>query len=99
MPQAIKRDERVDLRMTKEEKDLFEIASDIEGLPLTSFFMTHMKKISKEVISKNRNYVEIPQTILSYRDSIKFIELLERDDEPNTALKSAYANYRKLKNK
>jgi uncharacterized protein (DUF1778 family) len=99
MPQAIKRDERLDLRMTKEEKNLFEVASDIEGLPLTSFFMTNMKKISKDVINKNLNYIEIPETILSYRDSIKFIELLERDDEPNTALKSAYARYRKLKNK
>lgn len=36
--------------MTKEEKKLFEISSDIDGLPLTSFFMTHMKKISKDVI-------------------------------------------------
>mgnify|MGYP003554014949 CR=1 FL=1 len=99
MPQAIRKNERFDLRMTKEEKDLFEIAADIEGLPLTAYFMVHMKQISKDVINKSKEYINIPQTVLSYRDSKKFLELLDKDDEPNMALKAAYSKYRKLKHK
>jgi uncharacterized protein (DUF1778 family) len=42
MPQNIK-NKRFDLRMTKEESALFMTAANIEGLPLTAFFLTHMK--------------------------------------------------------
>jgi uncharacterized protein (DUF1778 family) len=94
MPQNIK-NKRFDLRMTKEESALFMTAANIEGLPLTAFFLTHMKQISKDVINKNKEYVDISNSVLSYNNSIKFIELLDREDQPNETLKAAYEKYRK----
>ncbi len=103
MPQVARKIERFDFRMSEEDRSLFETAAEISGQTLTSYLLSNMKQISQNIIKSYTDSEEakkeIQQKLLSKRDSKRFIELLEDNSEPNKALKSAYARYRKLKNK
>ena len=99
MPQVARKIERFDFRMSEEEKSLFETAAEISGQTLTSYFLSNMKQISQNIIKSYKEVQEVQQTILTKRDSKRFIELLEDNSEPNKALKTAYERYRKHKNK
>lgn len=99
MPHAVRKNERFDFRMTDEQRSLFEMAAEISGQTLTSFLISNMTQISQTIVKNYKDIKNLQQTILSEKDSKKFIEILEENSEPNKALKSAYARYRKHKNK
>ena len=90
--QGYQKEGRLDFRLSIEQKELIENAAHINGQTLSSFALEILLKKAKKIIREHQ------QTILSIADSKKFIEILEKNEEPNGALKSAFDRYRKNNN-
>lgn len=84
---AASRKERVDARVTQEEKRLFERAASLSGCSLTSFVVSTCVTAAREVIRDH----EIIN--LSAADREAFVTALCNPPEPNEALKSAARGY------
>jgi uncharacterized protein (DUF1778 family) len=80
--------ERLDFRISPENKSLIERAASIQGQTLTSFASAVLLKAADEVIQS-----ETTRT-LSARDSQTFLAMLSSDVEPNAALKAAAKRYK-----
>jgi uncharacterized protein (DUF1778 family) len=78
-----KRDDRLELRATKEEKRLLASAAAYERLDVTSFVMRSVLPAAREVIAQNERIT------LSERDSVRVLELLENPPAPTEALLTA----------
>lgn len=78
-----KRDDRLELRATKEEKRLLASAAAYERLDVTSFVMRSVLPAAREVIARNERIT------LSERDSVRVLELLENPPAPTEALLAA----------
>jgi uncharacterized protein (DUF1778 family) len=77
------RQERIELRATREEKQLLATAAAHERLDLTSFIM-------RSALPAARSAVERAEcSALSERDSMRVLELLENPPEPTPALVAA----------
>jgi uncharacterized protein (DUF1778 family) len=83
-----KRDDRLELRATKEEKRLLASAAAYERLDVTSFVMRSVLPAAREVIAQNE------RIILSERDSVRVLELLENPPAPTEALLAAASRLR-----
>jgi uncharacterized protein (DUF1778 family) len=82
-PTTAPRQERIELRATREEKQLLATAAAYERLDVTSFIM-------RNALPAARNVVERAERItLSERDSVRVLELLENPPEPTPALVAA----------
>lgn len=77
------RDDRIELRATREEKRLLTAAAAYERLDVTSFIMRSALPAARAVIAENERIV------LSERDSARVLELLENPPPPNEALLAA----------
>ena len=77
------RDDRIELRATREEKRLLAAAAACERLDVTSFIMRNVLPAAREVIDRAERIV------LSERDSGRVLELLENPPEPTPALVAA----------
>ena len=77
------RDDRIELRATKEEKRLLASAAAYERLDVTGFIMRSALPAAREVIAQNERIV------LSERDSVRVLELLENPPAPTEALLAA----------
>ena len=77
------RDERIELRATREEKRLLTAAAAHERLDLTSFIMRNALPAAQEVM------VRAERIVLSERDSARVLTLLEDPPEPTPALTEA----------
>ncbi|MCC6737770.1 MAG: DUF1778 domain-containing protein [Planctomycetia bacterium] len=77
------RTERLDMRLTPEQKDLLERAASLTGQPLTGFALSNLVERAQEIIERSG------RTLLSRRDAEKFLKLLEAPPEPVPALKAA----------
>lgn len=77
------RDERIELRATKEEKRLLAAAAAYERLDVTSFIMRNVLTAAREVVDRAEHIV------LSERDSVRVLELLENPPKPTPALVAA----------
>lgn len=97
MPHQARKNDRFDLRLSEEQKNIFETAATLSGQTLTSFFLSNMIEKAQLIIKNYKEVQQIQQTILSARDSKRFIEILEDNKEPNKALKAAYSRYKKNK--
>ena len=80
---AATRDERIELRTTKEEKRLLAAAAAYERLDVTSFIMRNALPAAREVIDRAERIV------LSERDSGRVLKLLENPPKPTPALLAA----------
>ena len=80
---AATREERIELRTTKEEKRLLAAAAAYERLDVTSFIMRNVLPTAREVIDRAERIV------LSERDSERVLNLLERPPKPTAALLAA----------
>jgi uncharacterized protein (DUF1778 family) len=80
---AATRQERIELRTTKEEKRLLAAAAAYERLDVTSFIMRNVLPTAREVIDRAERIV------LSERDSERILNLLERPPKPTAALLAA----------
>lgn len=75
--------DRLDMRLTSDQKELLERAAAISGQPLTGFALSHLLETARELIERHQ------RTILSLRDGRRFLDILEADAAPSPALVSA----------
>jgi uncharacterized protein (DUF1778 family) len=77
------REDRIELRTTKEEKRLLAAAAAYERLDVTSFIMRNVLPTARNVVDRAERIV------LSARDSRRVLELLENPPNPTPALMAA----------
>ena len=77
------REDRIELRATKEEKRLLAAAAAYERLDVTSFIMQKVLPTAREVVDRAERIV------LSRRDTEKVLQLLENPPKPTAALLAA----------
>ena len=77
------REDRIELRATKEEKRLLATAAAYERLDVTSFIMRNVLPTAREVVDRAERIV------LSERDTVRVLELLENPPKPTPALMAA----------
>ena len=77
------RDDRIELRATREEKRLITEAAAREQLDVTRFIMRNVLPVAREVVRRSERIV------LSERDSKRVLELLEKPPKPAEALIAA----------
>lgn len=83
-PETDRRTQRLDARVTTEEKQLFAHAAKLSGMTLSSFIVTHARSAAWEVIREH-------ETInMTTRDRDTLVSaLLEENPQPNAALQRA----------
>jgi uncharacterized protein (DUF1778 family) len=77
------RDDRIELRATREEKRLIAEAAAREQLDVTRFIMRSVLPVAREVVRRSE------RILLSERDSKRVLELLEKPPRPTEALIAA----------
>ena len=90
-----KRAERLDFRISSENKRLIEQAASISELTVSDFILSVTLPIAKEKLAESH------VTKLSERDRDLFLALLEDDSEPNEVLRrgaNKYEEYLKERN-
>ena len=80
---TVTREDRIELRVTKEEKRLLATAAAYERLDVTSFIMRNVLPSARKVVDRAERIV------LSERDSERVLQLLENPPKPTTALLAA----------
>lgn len=80
--------ERLEARITKEQKELFQRAADIQGRTLTDFVITSVLDAAKRAIQEHE------MITLSARDREVFVEALLNPPAPNEKLRAAAQRYR-----
>lgn len=84
------RDERLEARVSRDQKALFQRAAELQGRTLTDFVIASVHDAAVRAIEET-------QTIrLSAKESRAFAEALLNPREPNTRLKTAAQRYLKL---
>jgi uncharacterized protein (DUF1778 family) len=77
------RDDRIELRTTREEKRLLASAAAHERLDVTSFIMRKVLPAAREIVDRAERLV------LSERDTARVLKLLENPPKPTAALLAA----------
>jgi uncharacterized protein (DUF1778 family) len=77
------RDGRIELRATSEEKRILAAAAAYERLDVTGFIMRNVLPTAREVVERAERIV------LSERDTVRILALLENPPEPGPALMAA----------
>ena len=80
--------ERLEARVTGEQKALFQHAADLQGRSLTDFVVSAVQHAAEDTIREHRVIT------LSARDSRRFVEALMNPPEPNEYARKAAAEYR-----
>ena len=80
---AAARDDRIELRTTKEEKRLLSAAAAYERLDVTSFIMRNILPTARDVVGRAERIV------LSERDTERVLKLLDNPPKPTPALLAA----------
>ena len=79
--------ERLEARVTPQQKELFQHAAELRGLSLTDFLIMSAQSAAETVI-REHNIIT-----LTARDSAAFAEALLKPGEPNAALRAAFARH------
>ena len=77
------REDRIELRATKEEKRLLAAAAAHERLDITGFILRNALPAAREVMDRAERIA------LSSRDTVRVLELLENPPKPTAALMAA----------
>ncbi|WP_298916710.1 DUF1778 domain-containing protein [uncultured Nostoc sp.] len=80
--------ERLEVRITKEQKEIFQRAAEIQGRTLTDFVISSVMNVAKQIIQENE------MMILSREDQEVFVEALLNPPEPSAKLKTAAQRYK-----
>src|SRR5208337_1841259 len=80
---AVNRDDRLELRTTREEKRLLAAAAAYERLDITSFVMRSVLPAARKVVDQNERIA------LSARDTARVLALLDNPPKPSKALLAA----------
>ena len=83
------RDDRIELRASREQKRLLNAAAAYERLDLTTFVMRTTLPAAEEIVARNERIA------LTERDTIRILDLLEKPPKPPTALRTAAKRRRK----
>ena len=83
MPSTAAREDRIELRTTKEEKRLLAAAAAYERLDVTSFIMRTVLPAARDVVD------QAERIVLSERDTVRVSELLDNPPKPTPALVAA----------
>lgn len=80
--------DRIDIRISKEQKELIKYASDLSGFKSLSEFIIHCvnEKANKIIIENN-------EILKSIEDKKIFLDALLNPPSPNAQLKKAFSNY------
>ena len=89
---ATQRDERVDLRISSELKELISRAATYCGMSLSSFLVSIAADRAKAVIAEHENLT------LSARDWRAFLTALDAADRPRPRLEKAARRYQRQRN-
>ena len=81
--------QRVEARLSAEQKDVMQYAADIEGRSLSDFVVAKAFEAAQQVIRAH------DVMALSPRDSRAFVEALLNPPAPTDALRAAFAEYRR----
>ena len=82
-PATARRNDRIELRASREEKRMLAAAAAYERLDLTAFVMRIALPAAEEVVARHERIA------LSARDSARVLSLLERPPKPTAALRAA----------
>ena len=80
---SVARLDRIELRATREEKQLLAAAAAYERLDVTAFIMRNILPTARNVVDRAERIV------LSERDTMRVLELLENPPKPTAALVAA----------
>jgi uncharacterized protein (DUF1778 family) len=80
---STRREDRIELRASREQKRILAAAAAYEHLDLTSFVMRTALPAAEEIVARHERIV------LSARDSIRVLDLLENPPRPAGALLAA----------
>ena len=83
------RDDRIELRASREQKRLLSAAAAYERLDLTSFVMRTTLPAAEEIVARNER-IELTE-----RDTVRILELLDHPPTPPAALQAAARRRRK----
>ena len=85
--------ERLEARLSREQKSLLQYAADLVGRSLTDFVLTVSQEAASKVI-RDHKIIE-----LTVKESEQFTHQLQNAFAPNAALKKAIKRYRAFRNK
>ena len=80
--------ERLEARVSREQKELFQRAADIQGRTLTDFVTSSVAEAAKRAIQEHE------MMTLSVRDREVFVEALLNPPEPSDKLRAAAQRYK-----
>lgn len=83
MPTSAARNDRIELRASREEKRVLSAAAAYEHLDLTTFVMRAALPAAEEIVARHERIT------LSPRDTVRVLELLEHPPAPSSALRAA----------
>lgn len=83
------RDDRIELRASREEKRILAAAAAYQRLDLTTFVMRTALPVAEEVVARHERLT------LSARDSARVLALLEHPPKPTAALRAAARRLRR----
>ena len=86
MARAMEKRERLEARLSPEQKALLQQAADLQGRSLTDFVLSSAQAAAEETIRAN-------QIVLTARDSTAFVEALLNPPAPNERLRAAARHY------
>lgn len=76
MPVATKKDERLEIRLESDRRELLDAAAAASGMSTSAFVLAHATEAAREVLSGPTSFVLPPEHWTA------FLELLDRPDRP-----------------
>ncbi|MBF6613841.1 MAG: DUF1778 domain-containing protein [Chloroflexi bacterium] len=86
-PRADRKLDRVEARLTEEQKEMIQYAAGLLGLSVSDFLITSAQRAAESVI-REHNVIT-----LAAQDSLAFAQAILNPREPNEALRDAFARH------
>lgn len=90
MPKTKRKSDRLEARVTEEQKQLISLAAHYEGLTVTDYAVRHLLRVSQEVVEQGRRFE------LAQKEQELFAQALLKPPPPNASLRAAWSDYVKL---